>query len=619
MAGSALMPTSLVEITVSCRNLLDTDVFSKSDPICVLLHQPFGTTEWTELKRTECIKNSLNPDFATKIPLTYRFEEQQRLKFQVFDVDFDSPDLADHDFIGDFECTLALLVSSQKLEKPLVNKDYSNAGSIILITEELSSCKEELSIQFVAKGLENNSWFSSLNPFLEFYKANEDGTFTLVHRTEKVANTEHPVWKEFNVKTRSFCNGDYDRNLMVKCMNYKSGGNHKLIGVFYTTVNKLKQGPDSANNYWVINEEKKKRKGSRYKNSGEVLVNKAYVRQVYSFLDYIKGGMEFTAFFGIDFTASNGDPKTPQSLHYINPVNPNQYVSAIQSVGSIIEEYDSDKYFPVLGFGAKMPPDYSVVSHEFFVNGDPSNPHCHRIQGVIEAYCNCVSRVQLYGPTNFAPIINHVARFAASNRAGDKYFVLLILTDGIISDMPQTKEAIVNASTLPMSIIIVGVGSDDFANMEELDGDTVRLCSNNRYAARDIVQFVPYRQFLIAGGSPYAAKEKLAREVIVNASTLPVSIIIVGVGSDDFANMEELDGDKVRLCSNNRYAARDIVQFVPFQQFLMAGGSSYAAKEKLAREVLAEVPDQVIAYMKANNIQPNSPKIADAFLPSEMN
>lgn len=37
--------------------------------------------------------------------------------------------------------------------------------------------------------------------------------------------------------------------------------------------------------------------------------------------------------------------------------------------------------------------------------------------------------------------------------------------------MDQTKEAIVAASALPMSIIIVGVGGADFAMMEELDSD----------------------------------------------------------------------------------------------------------------------------------------------------
>jgi copine 1/2/3 len=52
-----------------------------------------------------------------------------------------------------------------------------------------------------------------------------------------------------------------------------------------------------------------------------------------------------------------------------------------------------------------------------------------------------------------------------------KYHVLLILTDGAISDFPSTKSEIVELSSLPCSIIIVGVGAADFSAMEELDGD----------------------------------------------------------------------------------------------------------------------------------------------------
>ena len=52
--------------------------------------------------------------------------------------------------------------------------------------------------------------------------------------------------------------------------------------------------------------------------------------------------------------------------------------------------------------------------------------------------------MQLYGPTNFAPVINHVAKFAMAHRSGDKYFILLIITDGIITDMPMTKEVSFN-------------------------------------------------------------------------------------------------------------------------------------------------------------------------------
>ena len=77
------------------------------------------------------------------------------------------------------------------------------------------------------------------------------------------------------------------------------------------------------------------------------------------------------------------------------------------------------------------------------------------------------SKIQLYGPTNFAPTINHVANVARNFIDGSQYFILLIVTDGIITDMEQTKSAIVDAALLPISIIIVGVGGADFDAMED--------------------------------------------------------------------------------------------------------------------------------------------------------
>jgi hypothetical protein len=42
------------------------DVFSKSDPMCVVYVKPFGSDNFVEFKRTECIQNCLNPDFTVK-------------------------------------------------------------------------------------------------------------------------------------------------------------------------------------------------------------------------------------------------------------------------------------------------------------------------------------------------------------------------------------------------------------------------------------------------------------------------------------------------------------------------------------------------------------------------
>ncbi len=59
-----------------------------------------------------------------------------------------------------------------------------------------------------------------------------------------------------------------------------------------------------------------------------------------------------------------GNPSQPTSLHYMSPYHLNAYALALRAVGEIIQDYDSDKLFPALGFGAKLPPD-GRVSHEF--------------------------------------------------------------------------------------------------------------------------------------------------------------------------------------------------------------------------------------------------------------
>lgn len=48
----------------------------------------------------------------------------------------------------------------------------------------------------------------------------------------------------------------------------------------------------------------------------------------------------------------------------MSPYQLNAYAMALRAVGEIIQDYDSDKMFPALGFGAKLPPD-GRVSHEF--------------------------------------------------------------------------------------------------------------------------------------------------------------------------------------------------------------------------------------------------------------
>ena len=77
------------------------------------------------------------------------------------------------------------------------------------------------------------------------------------------------------------------------------------------------------------------------------------------------------------------------------------------------------------------------------------------------------------------------------------YYILMIITDGAISDVDDTIRALVYSSTLPMSVIIVGVGDADFTTMDILDADDNLLKDRTgNVSRRDIVQFVPMRDFV---------------------------------------------------------------------------------------------------------------------------
>lgn len=93
--------------------------------------------------------------------------------------------------------------------------------------------------------------------------------------------------------------------------------------------------------------------------------------------------------------------------------------------------------------------------------------------------------------------------------------------------MADTREAIVRASYQPLSIIIVGVGNADFTDMQILDGDDGVLRSpKGEPVLRDIVQFVPFRDFKTVSSLPPSVNLYLLMFTLVpNLSPVPTAVL----------------------------------------------------------------------------------------------
>lgn len=494
----AVTASSKVELHLKCLNLPDMDVMSKSDPqIRVYLSDTRTGNREKLIGQTEIIWDNLNPQFSTPICLDYYFEEVQNLRFECVDIDKHG-----FDMIGSMRCTLGEIIGGRGSElarvftqprKSFEKNKHGKAPVCIVRADEISGSKDaKITFSFYASKVDKKDFLGKSDPLLEIHRVNPDGQTTLVHRTEHLIQTLDPQWQPFVINRSTLCSGDETRPLILRVWDWNKSGNYSYIGECRLSLEILRK----ERQWPLINSEKQKKK-KKYTDSGILHLQSIKIVEKHSFMEYILGGLQINLVLGIDFTGSNGNPANPTSLHYRGP-NGNQYTRAIVAISQILLAYDSDGLVPTYGFGGRLP--NGQTSHCFALSGDPARPELAGVQGIMGAYNNAFTWVGLHGPTNFAPIINTVAKSAREidDNIADfpAYMILLIITDGEITDMANTSDAIVAAATLPLSIIIVGVGNADFGKMDVLDGDDNRLRdSRGRYAARDIVQFVPYNRF----------------------------------------------------------------------------------------------------------------------------
>ncbi|KVI06114.1 C2 calcium-dependent membrane targeting [Cynara cardunculus var. scolymus] len=499
-----------IELSLSASNLRDRDVLSKSDPMAVI-YTKGRDGSLQEIGRTEVVLNSLNPQWIKKVIITYHFEVVQTLLFHVYDVDSHFHGLEEkmlkldeQQLLGEGTCLLSEIVTrpNRTLPVDLVGRVESTSsthpkklGQLTVHAEEcvVSKTTTELRIRNASPKVYGPSdqslshGFYHNDPFLVISKCVESGHAVPICKTEVLKNDLDPTWKPVSISISQV--GSKETPLIIECFNFNSNGRHDLLGKVQKSLvelEKLSSGGEGEHLFVPV------------------AIGKDHQTKVLKSRLFVDKFSE----------TSNGNPRLPDSLHYIDPSGrPNAYQKAILEVGEVLQCYDFDKKFHSWGFGAR--PIDGPVSHCFNLNGSSGHSEVEGIHGIMMAYASALFNVTLAGPTLFGPVIAAAAMIASQALAANqkKYFVLLIITDGVITDLQETKDALVNASDLPLSILIIGVGGADFKEMEILDADKgERLESTTgRVATRDIVQFVPFRD--VQGGGEISVVQSLLEEL----------------------------------------------------------------------------------------------------------
>lgn len=154
-------------------------------------------------------------------------------------------------------------------------------------------------------------------------------------------------------------------------------------------------------------------------------------------------------------------------------------------------------------------------------------------------YTRSLQYIKPSGPTFFSPFLKEIKLYCSEKRKESilNYTFLLVITDGVVHDMSETLDALTELENEGISIVVVGVGNEDFSDMQVLDD----------------------------------------------------------VGNEDFklknAN-QTLDSEIVEYLEKRGERSRDLVQFVEFT----TKKQQSTTMEQLTEEVLKEIPHQVVQY-----------------------
>mmetsp|Transcript_18204 Transcript_18204/g.42577 ORF Transcript_18204/g.42577 Transcript_18204/m.42577 type:complete len:916 (+) Transcript_18204:108-2855(+) len=500
---------------------------------------------WVELGKTEVAPESRHPVFSKTFSIDFRIEERRELRFEVYRMrdQIELSDLNAQAFLG---CVTARVAELYLAKRGVPNKGWCVKdmehprppchGKVWMYAEESYLTKNIVSFRLTAKELQSVAWATlRLNPYCIFYRvvhAGGEELYIPIYRTEVCRNTSTPKWERVEMPVQAmFINEDSakmlievyswnrmgeDERIGMSTLSFKDAqGAFKTSGKFQMSLIKDKVGPTTGSAMSMPSLPSISTKhisqntinGAASQKVGKLSFEDAGMIRRYSFLDFVRGGLDLNILFGIDFTRSNVNPNDPNSLHRIKGDGQNEYATAMRTIAGTLADFDPAKEFAAYGFGAKLPPSLTICSDCFSIVGDWFDPKVLGVEAVMKAYERCLHVVHLHGPTRFASLVRTAIQYAdcykeatddlKTFRTQMKYTVLVVFADGEFKDSKETLAELAKASHYPLSVIVVGMGDVDIPAMPEMQEDVNSVHRLQKTdlptVPRRVVTYVPYK------------------------------------------------------------------------------------------------------------------------------
>ena len=209
--------------------------------------------------------------------------------------------------------------------------------------------------------------------------------------------------------------------------------------------------------------------------------SKNRVNKKFALFDYLKSGISFESYIGIDFT---------KGIEHIEDMESNQYMQAIAGIREILFEFVRD--FQVYGYGANLnnPNEYSNT--EFFNLALKEEGILTGYTNIEKAYKDILYKITFSKNSSLSPLINKIKMSIISKYKADTYSIIFLL----INSPPKTEDYqkcidyLIENTYLPLSLIVIGIGNNELEEVKKLFNPKLQFSSKGCEKSRNNIHFI---------------------------------------------------------------------------------------------------------------------------------
>ena len=341
----------------------------------------------------------------------------------------------------------------------------------IIIKEEIIDINSYIELNFEAQSNSIFDFSYTINKISFLITSNNKK----IYKSELISN--HGIFKP--IKIPSFLIKDQFKVTILDL------NNNEIVSK-NDTIDNINQINNTKNNIYLTF---KSKMDNKYIN----IINKSHsIKKESNLMDYIRAGVKVKLIIGIDYSSNNLPINHQFCLHYLGS-NKNQYEEALENCLNIFSQYISSNIFPVYGFSAILNNNPNVVNNCFNINMNLQNPDINLKHNIFIEYRKSFNYLTLSDTSKFSPLLQKVLNEIKEENDKIKYNILLLMTCGIIRDLQETIDILVEGSSYPLSVVIIGIGNGPFGNMLKLVEESRNLIYSLKKETKiDIAHFVPF-------------------------------------------------------------------------------------------------------------------------------